>query len=69
MSIKVYTTDCFKGFEIIDALDDKGIDYEICKPTTEWVSLNKVKNLPVMEVNGKILDYRKAMKYIKRIKE
>ena len=66
--IKVYTLINTKSSELVEALDEKGIEYELCKPTTEWAVIYKVKNLPVMDVDGKIYDFNKAMKWIKKYK-
>lgn len=66
--IKVYALIDTKSSELVETLDEKGIDYELCKPTTEWSILHKIKNLPVIEVDGKILNYNKAMKWIKKYK-
>lgn len=66
MSIKVYTTQSYKGFDLMKSLDDKGVPYEVCEPTMGWLEEHKVKALPVMVVDGKILDYRKSLKWIKK---
>ena len=66
--IKVYALIDTKSSELVETLDEKGIDYELCKPTTEWSILHKIKNLPVIEADGKILNYNKAMKWIKKYK-
>lgn len=65
---KVYTLIETKGSELVEALDEKGIDYELCQPTTEWSMIHKIKNLPVMDIDGKIYDFNKAMKWIKKYK-
>ena len=66
--IKVYATSNYKSYELLNALDEKGITYETVQPTTEWVVMNKIRELPVIEVDGKLLDYRKSVKYIKKIR-
>lgn len=66
--IKVYGLTNTKTFEICVALDDKGIGYEMIQPDTEWVVTHKVKQLPVVEIDGKMFDYKKAMKWIKKQK-
>lgn len=66
MSIKIYTLQSALGFELMHDLDEKGISYEVCEPTTTWSVLNKIKSLPVLEVDGKLLDYRKAKKWIRK---
>lgn len=64
--IKVYTLINAKSNELLEALDEKGVEYELCKPTTEWVSLHKIKDLPVLDINGKIYNFGKALKWIKK---
>ena len=66
MSIKIYPLQGSKGFELLQALDEKGINYETSQPTTEWIMMHKVRELPMMEVDGKLLDYSKAVKWIKK---
>lgn len=64
--IKVYMIPSIKGYELIYQLDEKNIPYEVCEPSTEWSALNKVKSLPVIEVEGKLLEYKKALRWIKK---
>lgn len=64
--IKVYTLINARGNELLQALDEKGIGYELCKPTTEWATLHKIKDLPAMDVDGKIYNFHKALKWIKK---
>lgn len=66
--IKVYALKNMKGYELMYRLDEKEIPYEFVEPTAEWVGSHKIKSLPVMQVDGKILDYRKAIKWIKKYK-
>lgn len=68
MSVKVYTIPCNNGYELMSALEQKDIPYEVEAPTMGWSARNKIKELPVLEVDGKLLDYRKAMKWIKKYK-
>lgn len=55
--IKVSITQDKKGFELLNILDDKGIAYEVEQSSSVTI-----------EVDGKILDYNKAMKWIKKYK-
>lgn len=66
--IKVYALKNMKGYELMYQLDEKDIPYEWVEPTTEWAGSHKIKSLPVMQVDGKILDFHKAMKWIKKYK-
>lgn len=64
--IKVYMIPSVKGYELLYQLDKKNIPYEVCEPSTEWSALNKIKSLPVIEVEGKLLEYKKALRWIKK---
>ena len=55
--IKVSITQDKKGFEFLNILDDKGIAYEVEQSSSVTI-----------EVDGKILDYNKAMNWIKKYK-
>lgn len=55
--IKVSITQDKKGFKLLNILDDKGIAYEVEQSSSVTI-----------EVDGKILDYNKAMKWIKKYK-
>lgn len=55
--IKVSITQDKKGFRLLNILDDKGIAYEVEQSSSVTI-----------EVDGKILDYNKAMKWIKKYK-
>ena len=68
MSVKIYTMPSIKGYDLMYALDEKDVPYEVETPTMGWSARNKIKELPVLEVDGKLLDYRKAMKWVKKYK-
>lgn len=55
--IKASITQDKKGFELLNMLDDKGIAYEVEQSSSVTI-----------EVDGKILDYNKAIKWIKKYK-
>lgn len=68
--IKIYVSRVLdsKTIELFNFLDDKDIPYEIKEANTEWVFLNKIKSLPVVEIDGEILSMKKIMKRLKKYK-
>lgn len=68
MSVKVYMSEIInsKAVELFDFLDERDIPYEVERVSTEWVGSHKVKSLPVVEIDGKLIVAKKAMKKLKR---
>lgn len=68
MNVKVYMNEIInsKVVELLDFLDERDILYEVERVGTEWVGANKVKSLPVVEINGELIVAKKAMKKLKR---
>lgn len=68
MSVKVYMSETInsKAVELLNFLDEKDISYEVDRVGTEWVGSHKVKSLPVVEIDGKLIVAKKAMKKLKR---
>ena len=68
MNVKVYMSEIInsKAVELFDFLDERDISYEVERVETEWVGANKVKSLPVVEINGQLMMAKKAMKKLKR---
>lgn len=68
MSVKIYVSEIInsKVTELFDFLDERDISYEVERVGTEWVGANKVKSLPVVEINGELMAAKKAMKKLKR---
>lgn len=68
MNVKVYMSEIInsKAVELLDFLDERDILYEVERVGTEWVGANKVKSLPVVEINGELMAAKKAMKKLKR---
>lgn len=66
--IKVYVSRILdsRTIELFNFLDNKDIPYEITEANTEWIFLNKIKSLPVVEINGEIVSMKKIMKRLKR---
>lgn len=66
--IKVYVSTIFNNatIELLDFLDERDISYEVERVGTEWVGANKVKSLPVVEIDGELIVAKKVMKKLKR---
>lgn len=68
MNVKVYMNEVInsKAVELLNFLDERDILYEVERVGTEWVGANKVKSLPVVEIDGELIVAKKAMKKLKR---
>ena len=62
--IKVYADDGYKSFSLIFELDSREIDYEL--HNQDEASALGYSKLPVLVIDNKILDYKKAMRYAKK---
>ena len=68
MNVKVYMNEVInsKAVELLNFLDERDISYEVERVGAEWVGANKVKPLPVVEIDGELIVAKKAMKKLKR---
>lgn len=68
MNVKVYMSEIInsRAVELLNFLDERDISYEVERVGTEWVGTHKVKSLPVVEIDGKLIMAKKAMKKLKR---
>lgn len=62
--IKFYTIGCKKCILLKRFLDRSGIQYETVD-SIEEIACKDIEELPVLEVNGKMLPYVDAIKWIK----
>lgn len=62
--IKLYANDSYKSFSLIFELDSREIDYEL--HNQDEASVLGYDKLPVLVIDNKILDYKKAMRYAKK---
>lgn len=62
--IKLYANDSYKSFSLIFELDSRGIDYEL--HNQDEASALGYNKLPVLVIDNKTLDYKKAMRYAKK---
>jgi hypothetical protein len=65
--VKLYTIDCPKCKVLEKKLDAKGIIYEITKDKEEMAA-KKMYDLPVLEVDNKILNFNEAVNWINTTK-
>ena len=59
----LYTINCPKCKVLEKKLDEKNISFNICKDTDKMIKLN-IQNLPVLEVNGSLLNFSDAIKWV-----
>ena len=63
MKIIFYTTGCPKCEVLKKKLSSKNLSYEICEDTN--IMLEKgLSSAPALEVNGKIYNFKEAIKFI-----
>ncbi len=66
--IKLYTTGCPQCVVLKNKLDEKGIEYDTITNITfitDVAKTNGLRSVPILDVDGKILDYRKAIEWVK----
>ena len=59
----LYTTHCPKCTVLSKKLEKANIEYDICEDTATMQSRG-FTSLPVLEVNGEILDFSAAIKWV-----
>ena len=64
MKIILYTTGCPKCSVLKKKLDMLHIEYETCEDTDIMLSKG-LKKAPALEIDGRILDYKEAINFIK----
>jgi glutaredoxin len=57
--IILYTNDCPRCKILKDKLDDKQIEYDVCDDV-EVMKAKGIRTVPVLEVDGEMMDYFKA---------
>jgi len=68
MKIKLYSNDCPKCKILKERLDEKEIEYEE-KNDTEFLKKHGIFSFPAMEIEGRILKYYEAIKWLKNNKQ
>lgn len=59
----LYVDESYRSSELIECLDDNGVTYEI--HSAAEARANGYKSLPLLIVDGKEYDYKKAKRYAK----
>lgn len=66
--ITLYTTHCPKCNVLQQKLNSKNIEFEICDDIDYMLSLN-IQQAPYLEVDNKLMDFSKAIKWINEIND
>ena len=61
----LYSTGCPKCKVLLKKLNEKNIQYEECNDT-EIMKAKGIQLLPVLEINGDLLDFKQATEWIVR---
>jgi len=64
--IILYSNDCPKCKILKSKLDQKKIDYQICN-NLDILIKNNILSMPMLEVDGEIMNYLNAVNWIKEI--
>ena len=59
----LYSTNCPRCNVLKAKLDEKKIPYKICSDTDEMSKLG-IEYLPMLEVNGELLNFKEALNYV-----
>ncbi len=62
----LYTTHCPKCSILKTKLDEAGLEYETVTDI-ETIAEKGFRTVPMLEIDGKILDFAQAIKYIKEV--
>lgn len=62
--VTVFTTDTCPRCKVLKTkLQQKGIDFQECRDIDE-ILRRGIQSVPVLEVEGKLLDFSEALKYV-----
>lgn len=62
--ITLYTVDCPKCRQLERLLDKVGLSYDVCKDIDVMAALG-MREAPVLQVNGRLLHFAEAWKWVK----
>ena len=65
--IVLYTTHCPKCRVLEKKLSDKNVKFEICQDVQVMKSL-QVSSVPMLSVNGELMDFYNAVKFVNNYK-
>lgn len=63
MQVTLYSTGCPKCKVLVTKLNNKNINYDIISDINTIISKG-ISTVPVLEVNGNIMDFKAAVKWI-----
>ena len=63
MTVVLYTTHCPRCQVLASKLDSAAIKYEVFEDVDE-MSKKGIMSVPVLEVDGKLLDFKKAVDWV-----
>jgi glutaredoxin len=66
MQITFYSTGCPKCKILKTKLDEKNVQYEVCSDT-EVMLLHNFKTVPMLDVDGKVMNFNEAIQWTKEI--
>lgn len=64
--VKLYTIDCPKCKILESKLNSKNISYEVFKDKDKMIEKG-LSTMPVLEVDGELLDFGRAVKWINEV--
>lgn len=64
----LYSTGCPKCKVVMKKLEQANINYEVCS-NSETIREKGIQSLPVLEVEGKMYNFKDAVDYINSIKK
>lgn len=68
--MKLYSNGCPQCEVLKNELDGKQLVYEIISDMEEIIKVaseNGVRSMPILEVDGEIMDYGKALEYVRGV--
>lgn len=63
--IVVYSTGCPKCGVLERKLNEKGISYEMCTDVDKMLGIG-ITSVPVLDVDGEMMDFQEAVKWINK---
>lgn len=63
--IKLYSTGCSKCIILTKKLDSAGITYEVFDDVDKMIEMG-MTTVPMLEVDGKIMNFKEAVDWIKK---
>lgn len=66
--VKLYSTHCPQCIMLDNVLKQKKVNYELVKTTMEDIASMGFSSAPLLEVDGKILNFKEGMEWAKKQK-